>query len=56
MTTEYILGSNTDLGGQQIAYLEELLDGPTKRMMGAVAAQPGQRCLEVGAGGGSIAR
>lgn len=58
MTTVYAgaLNSATDLGGRQLGYLEELLDEPTKQFIGAVAARPGQRCLDLGAGSGSITR
>ncbi|MBB4929210.1 2-polyprenyl-3-methyl-5-hydroxy-6-metoxy-1,4-benzoquinol methylase [Lipingzhangella halophila] len=57
-TTVYAgaISSSTDLGGQQLGYLEELLDQPTTRFIGDVAAREGQRCLDLGAGRGSIAR
>src|SRR5689334_8013291 len=35
---------------------EDLLDDGTIRVLARVGVQPGWRCLEVGAGGGSIAR
>lgn len=54
--TEYVFDSSTDLGGQQLGYLEELLDEPTKQFIAAVSARTGQRCLDIGAGSGSITR
>lgn len=48
--------STADLGHAQMRYAEALLDGPTTELLWTTRPQPGWRCLEVGAGGGSIAR
>ncbi|GAA1611124.1 MULTISPECIES: class I SAM-dependent methyltransferase [Kribbella] len=56
MDREYALSSATDLGRRQLDYLEALLDARTKRCLEEVGLQPGMRCLDVGAGGGSITR
>lgn len=53
---DYIFSTATDLGHAQTRYLEALLDGPTTELMWTTRPRPGWRCLEVGAGGGSIAR
>ncbi|OZM75522.1 trans-aconitate 2-methyltransferase [Pseudonocardia sp. MH-G8] len=53
---EYILDSASDLGREQLASLPMLLDAPTHGMLEGVGVQPGWRCLDVGAGDGSIAR
>lgn len=55
-TTEYLLDSGTDLGREQLECLEVLFDGHTVAALDAVGVRPGQRCLDVGAGSGSIAR
>lgn len=55
-TREYILDSSTGLGRGQLDYLAAMLDGPTVECLGAADVRPGQRCLDVGAGGGSISR
>ncbi|MGO1165166.1 MAG: class I SAM-dependent methyltransferase [Janibacter sp.] len=52
----YIFGSDSDLGQQHVALLEHLFDPTTREALQEVGLRPGQRCLEVGAGGGSIAR
>lgn len=56
MTDTYIFDTGTDLGGQHVTHLEALLDTVTTQSLRATGIQPGQRCLEIGAGGGSIAR
>ncbi|WP_427885603.1 class I SAM-dependent methyltransferase [Kribbella sp. GL6] len=56
MDREYALNSATDLGRRQLDYLEALLDPHTKRSLDHLGLRPGMRCLDVGAGGGSITR
>lgn len=56
MTGEYVFDSGSALGRQQLDHLNELLDAPTKQVVGAVTAEPGQRCLEIGAGSGALSR
>ncbi|MEV0289542.1 MULTISPECIES: methyltransferase domain-containing protein [unclassified Kribbella] len=56
MEKEYVLDSGSDLGRRQLDYLAELLDPQTTRCLDAAGVRPGMRCLDVGAGGGSITR
>ncbi|MBR8741793.1 trans-aconitate 2-methyltransferase [Nocardiopsis sp. MG754419] len=56
MTTEYAFDSDTDLGRGQLDHLSSILDGVSRDFIGTVAARTGQRCLELGAGNGSLAR
>lgn len=62
MTTEsarhkdYILSTASTLGRKQMDYLEQLLDPTTIGCLDATGVEPGQRCLDLGAGGGSITR
>lgn len=51
--TTYVLGQETR---QRLSLLEEVLDPMTIPTLEAVEVEPGWRCLEVGAGGGSVAR
>lgn len=53
---EYIFDTGSDLGRHHMDHLQNLLDVPTRWCLERVPLQPGQRCLDVGAGGGSIAR
>ena len=53
---EYQLDSGTDLGREQLGYLETLLDRHTLYALDAVGVRPGHRCLDLGAGSGSISR
>lgn len=53
---EYLFRTASDLGHAQMRYLEALLDGPTTDLLSTTRPRPGWRCLEVGAGGGSVAR
>lgn len=52
---EYLLDTGTDLGREQLECLELLLDGHTTAALTAAGIGRGQRCLEIGAGTGSIA-
>lgn len=54
--SEYVLDSGTDLGREQLEYLEELLDGPTAQFVESLGPPNGGRCLDVGAGNGSMTR
>jgi SAM-dependent methyltransferase len=46
----------TDFEGERLQYLQLLLDLPTFRRLERLEVQQGWRCLEVGAGEGSVAR
>lgn len=46
---------DADLVGSQLAYLQACLDGNTRDRLRDIGLQPGWRCLEIGAGAGSIA-
>lgn len=54
--SEHLFHTASDLGRAQMRHLEDLLDESTTALLSATDPQPGSRCLEVGAGGGSIAR
>jgi SAM-dependent methyltransferase len=56
MHKEYLLDTGSELGREQLHYLETLLDPPTTRFLETVEVQPGWRCLDLGAGAGSITR
>lgn len=56
MSREYILDSDSDLGRSQLGHLETLLDRHTTGFLEETGIRPGQRCLDLGAGGGSITR
>ena len=51
-----IFNTGSDHGGTQVQCLQEIYDAPTTEMLGGTGMRPGWRCLELGAGGGSIAR
>lgn len=53
---DYLFDTGSDLGADHMTYLERMLDGPTTRWLEQTGLGPGSRCLEIGAGGGSIAR
>lgn len=56
MATEYLFSTTSDPGRQQVDCLSDMLDGPTIGTLDNLEVQPGWRCLELGAGNGSIAR
>lgn len=56
MDKEYLFDTGSDLGLDHMECLAKVLDGPTTRFLDALDPRPGQRCLDLGAGGGSITR
>lgn len=52
---DHDLQPRSSLDRAQMRYLEAVLDGPTTDLLSATGPRPGWRCLELGAGGGSIA-
>lgn len=54
--TEYVFDTGSELGHSQVDQLEALYDDWSVRQLERTGVGPGQRCLEVGAGGGSVAR
>lgn len=55
MSTDYVLGVTADLAREQLDHLAELFDRTSRQTLGDVGVRPGDRCLEVGAGRGSVA-
>lgn len=53
-TNGYLLDSGTDLGHEQLECLEVLLDHHTIASLEQTGVHRGQRCLDLGAGSGSI--
>lgn len=53
--SQYVFDNADAQTGQRFQSLEALYDSRTVRLIEATGAGPGWRCLEVGAGGGSIA-
>lgn len=53
---EYLMDSASDLGREQVDCLSPLLDAATRTVIERAGIGPGSRCLDVGAGSGSIAR
>jgi len=53
--TDYALDNSWDRARRRLSLLEHHLDPMTKRRMTALGIRHGLRCLEVGAGGGSVA-
>jgi len=51
----YALDNSWDRAKRRLSLLEQHLDPMTKRRMTMLGIRPGMRCLEVGAGGGSVA-
>lgn len=52
----YALDNSWDRASRRLALLEQLLDPITQRRLTRLGVGPGARCLEIGAGGGSIAK
>src|SRR5690348_16766904 len=53
---DYLLGNRWREQRRRLAALEAWFDPGTIRHLEALGVAPGWRCLEVGAGGGSVAR
>ncbi len=53
--TGYALDNSWDRARRRLSLLEQYLDPMTRRRLTQLGVQPGSRCLEVGAGGGSVA-
>lgn len=56
METDYIFDSATDLGREHLDRLSDVLDVPTTNFISEIGPLTGARCLDVGAGNGSVAR
>jgi SAM-dependent methyltransferase len=56
MATGYALDNSWQNAKRRLELLEQYLDPITRRRIAALGIGPGSRCLEVGGGGGSIAR
>lgn len=54
--TAYAMAEATDLAGTQLRALREAYDPYTTERLAGTGVGPGWRCLEIGAGDGSIAR
>lgn len=54
--THYVFANAWQGGRERLTTIETLLDPGTIRHLEALGIAPGWQCLEVGAGGGSIAR
>lgn len=52
----YVMDTGTELGHQQVTFLGRLLDATTTGFLDEIGVQPGWRCLDLGAGGGSVTR
>ena len=52
---DYALDNSWDRARRRVSLLEQCLDPMTERRMTALGIREGLRCLEVGAGGGSVA-
>ncbi len=53
--TNYIFDTGSELGHHHLDHLGKLLDTPTTWCLERAGLRPGMRCLELGAGSGSIA-
>ncbi|GAB3468686.1 class I SAM-dependent methyltransferase [Actinophytocola sediminis] len=53
-TPRYLLDTGSELGHIHMNYLEQMLDPATVACLDEVGVEPGWRCLDLGAGGGSI--
>jgi len=52
----YLLSNTWEQAGERLRLLEECHDPGTIRRIGQLGLRPGARCLDAGAGAGSIAR
>jgi SAM-dependent methyltransferase len=56
MGNKYVFNSDSDLGHDHLEYLSVLLDDHSFANLDAIGIKPGQRCLDLGSGAGTIAR
>lgn len=54
--TSYLFDTGSEHGAHHMDHLAHLFDAHSSSMLSPIALQQGQRCLDVGAGGGSVAR
>lgn len=54
--TDYLFDTGSDIGRSHMVGLEHTLDPQTFAMLEGIDVRPGQRCLDLGAGGGSVTR
>jgi SAM-dependent methyltransferase len=54
--TPYLLDNAQEQAAQRMRVLPRLFDAPTQRALSAAGIAPGWDCLEVGGGGGTVAR
>ncbi|WP_177155061.1 class I SAM-dependent methyltransferase [Glycomyces harbinensis] len=54
--TQYLFKTGSDLGLQHMNFLAEIFDRHTFGVLDPIAVRAGQRCLDLGAGGGSVTR
>lgn len=52
----YLLDNASDKAGRRMEVLARLFDATTRRVLEGVGLEAGWRCLEIGGGGGSVAR
>jgi SAM-dependent methyltransferase len=52
--TQYLFKTGSELGLQHMNFLAEMFDRHTFGVLDPIAVGPGQRCLDLGAGGGSV--
>jgi SAM-dependent methyltransferase len=55
MGKRYAFNSDTDLGREHLEYLSTMLDDHSFAQLDAIGVKPGQRCLDLGSGAGTIA-
>lgn len=55
MVNEYVFDSDTDLGRDQLELLSAVLDEKSIAILDTIGVRPGQRCLDLGSGAGTIA-
>ena len=55
-TIDHLLDTGSDAGRDRVNHLEDLFDEPTVACLETIRPRPGDRCLDLGGGGGSVAR
>lgn len=55
-TDTYLFDTGSDLGRAHMDYLAQMLDAATFSVLEPIGVRPGWRCLDLGAGGGSVSR